>query len=671
MPDWSYRTVLQPLLFQLPLETARGIALGSMGRLSRLPFGSIVIDLFGHMHPDPRLRTRVGGIPLAAPVGIGHVVDPHGLATAAISRFGVGFVEVGPIAVKALAASRPAEFCHKTRSIRVAEEPGARSVDDWIQGLATRPRPAARILARLTFANGTISEQATRELCELTSRLASHVDGFILTSADEACRAKWSVEVWREHLERFISSNQRFNRPVWLAISADLAAEPLLALVGPALEVGCRGIVIEGRLHDPAGGWIFGPAALPDVVQTIKTLRSRFGSEPAFIAGGIHEPIEALQLKQSGANAALIDTGLIYSGPGLPKRINEAVLFADSVPLANGATPQIPETEPDDLPSVPTPIQKSTWFWTLVLGLAMLIGGLLAFGIASTRIILPYDEVFVGMTRDELNLINPRLLAFMQHDRVTLSGTMIAVAVLYLFLSWFGIRRGAHWSVVAILLSALVGFTSFFLFLGFGYFDPFHAFITAIMLQFSLLAWQGNVGEPQFTTLPNLRETPAWRRAQWGQLLFVIHGAVLVSAGLIISGVGCTSVFVREDLEFMDVCPSDLTLANPRLIPLIAHDRASFGGMLIATGISVLLTAMWGFREGARWQWWMLLLAGVPAYAAAIGIHLVVGYTSWWHLAPAYGGLLILLLALALLWSYLGQKNRELIVDWDRLRGTA
>ena len=63
------------------------------------------------------------------------------------------------------------------------------------------------------------------------------------------------------------------------------------------------------------------------------------------------------------------------------------------------------------------------------------------------------------------------------------------------------------------------------------------------------------------------------RWGQWGQLLFVIHGAVLVTAGLIISGVGCTVVFVPEDLEFMNLCASDLSDANPRLIPLIAHDQ--------------------------------------------------------------------------------------------------
>ena len=35
MPDWSYRTVFQPLLFRLSFETARDLAFGAMGRLTR------------------------------------------------------------------------------------------------------------------------------------------------------------------------------------------------------------------------------------------------------------------------------------------------------------------------------------------------------------------------------------------------------------------------------------------------------------------------------------------------------------------------------------------------------------------------------------------------------------------------------------------------------------
>lgn len=667
MPDWSYRTLFRPLLFSLSAENGRELALGAMGRLSRMPLGSLIIDLFGHMHPDHRLQRDAQDLTVLSPVGIGHLVDPHGTATQAIARFGVGFVEVGPIAVRRLVSHKPVELKPDSETVWTHAEPAADRVEDWVSRLSTMKRNDAKLLARLTVGAETSPEQAADECVAMLRLLAPHVDGFVLATSDEMLRSDWSIERWRDHLQRVIEGCRvhQFDGRTWLAIRPDLNAEQLDKVVGVAVDVGVRGVIVDGCVAEPGGGFQFGRPALPAVQQTIQHLRSRFGEVLSLIAGGVHEPIDAIQLQQAGADCVIVDTGMIYAGPGLPKRINEALLYAETSFAAREVA-----TGSSSPPHKTVPLQKLTWFWTLVLGTAMLLGGTLAFGIAATRVILPYDEVFVGMSREDLNLINPRLLAFMQHDRISLAGTMLAIAVLYVFLSWYGIRRGAHWAMVAVLASAFVGFISFFLFLGFGYFDPFHAFVTAIMFQFLLMAWQGDLTPAEFTSLPNLRETPEWRLAQWGQLVFVIHAAGLVGAGATIAAIGCTSVFVREDLQFMDVCPSDLSLANPRLIPLIAHDRASFGGMLITTGLAVLMTALWGFREGCRWQWWMLLLAGVPAYVMAIGIHFMVGYTNWWHLLPAYGGLSLLTAGLVCMQPYLGRLNQESTVEWERIRGT-
>jgi dihydroorotate dehydrogenase len=257
------------------------------------------------------------------------------------------------------------------------------------------------------------------------------------------------------------------------------------------------------------------------------------------------------------------------------------------------------------------------------------------------------------MSRERLSAVNERLLHFMAHDRLSLAGTMVAVGVLYLMLSLKGIRRGAHWAAVAVLTSASAGFFSFFLFLGFGYFDPFHAFVSAILFQLLLLAFYAPLPPRRDLAPPVLVEDRAWRLGLWGQLLFIVHALGVLGAGLVISTIGATSVFVPEDLEFMGTTADVILGASPRLVPLIAHDRASLGGMLLASGLVLLLTALWGLERGARWLWWTLLGAGLPAYAAAIGVHLVVGYTSWRHLLPAFLGLGLYLLALALSRPYL------------------
>src|SRR5207248_8665625 len=97
MPDWSYRTVFRPLLFRLPARTARDLALGVMGALARLPGGSLVIDFLGHMRPDERLARPLLGVKFPSPVGLGGDLDVNCAAPRALARFGVGFVEVGPV----------------------------------------------------------------------------------------------------------------------------------------------------------------------------------------------------------------------------------------------------------------------------------------------------------------------------------------------------------------------------------------------------------------------------------------------------------------------------------------------------------------------------------------------------------------------------------------------
>src|SRR5260221_8914008 len=97
MPDWFYRTVSRPLLFRLPACRARDFALGFMGRLARLPFGPALIDFLGHMRADERLACTHVGVTFPTPVGLGPVLDGGAVALGALARFGVGFLEVGPV----------------------------------------------------------------------------------------------------------------------------------------------------------------------------------------------------------------------------------------------------------------------------------------------------------------------------------------------------------------------------------------------------------------------------------------------------------------------------------------------------------------------------------------------------------------------------------------------
>src|SRR3712207_1991539 len=95
--------------------------------------------------------------------------------------------------------------------------------------------------------------------------------------------------------------------------------------------------------------------------------------------------------------------------------------------------------------------------WIGLLGLGMVVGGVLAWWVAVARVMLPYDEEFLGLTRAELAAVNGRLLPFMAHDRVTLAGTMISIGVLYGQLALHALRRGERWSWTTVMISGSVG----------------------------------------------------------------------------------------------------------------------------------------------------------------------------------------------------------------------
>ena len=187
--------------------------------------------------------------------------------------------------------------------------------------------------------------------------------------------------------------------------------------------------------------------------------------------------------------------------------------------------------------------------------------------------------------------------------------------------------------------SAVAGFASFFSFLGFGYFDTLHAFVAAVLFQLTVQIMVGADGGRAALAVPRDDEDGCWRRAQWGQLCWVAHAVGLVLAGGVILGIGMTRVFVSEDLAFLCMDAEQVRTMGERVVSVVAHDRATLGGMLWASGVGMLLPVLWCHQRGASWLWWAIAGLGLPAYAAALVMHAWVGYTDWRHIVPAFVGL--------------------------------
>jgi hypothetical protein len=271
---------------------------------------------------------------------------------------------------------------------------------------------------------------------------------------------------------------------------------------------------------------------------------------------------------------------------------------------------------------------------------------------------LPHDTAYLRMTREDLCSMNEcRIVHFMFHDRVSFGGSLIAIAVIYLWLAEFPLRAGEAWAWWTLAASGVIGFGSFLTYLGYGYLDTWHGVATLFLLPcFIGGLWRSRrllksggdrVGSTWAAALaPN--PEPHWAsRAGVGRALFLVATVMMIAAGFVIQTIGMTTVFVPTDLSFMGLTHAQLDAINPRLVPLIAHDRAGFGGAVATAGQLATFCTWWGTPSRSLRQ--ALLLGGIAGWGTAIGVHPIIGYTDAIHVLPAVATAALYFAGLALM----------------------
>jgi dihydroorotate dehydrogenase len=358
MPDWFYRTVTQPLFFRMPAVRARDFALGFMGRLCRVPFGPAAIDFLGHMRADPRLRRSFLGLDFPTALGLGPGLDAKAAALPALARFGLGFLDVGPVTVNGRAGGRPIARLAEREAVWSPDPPESLSLAGAAPRLAEAARQGVPLIVRL-------GEQPAADCARIVRELAPSVHLFALPTFD--------LDSLRGVLAAARSASPP--RHVLLTLPADLDLAGAEAFVDAAGEAGVDGLLIDGSVRSESDGRLSGAPARTAALEQVRHWRSRFGKDLFLIAGGgVHEPADALALREAGADLVEVDTGLVYTGPGLPKRINDAFLYEDTRSAIQPPEERAPER---------------SWFWTALMGAGMLFGSVLALVIAVTRVVLP------------------------------------------------------------------------------------------------------------------------------------------------------------------------------------------------------------------------------------------------------------------------------------------
>lgn len=283
----------------------------------------------------------------------------------------------------------------------------------------------------------------------------------------------------------------------------------------------------------------------------------------------------------------------------------------------------------------------------LLTGVSLVLVGGFAIFLGLTGHLLPHDEQFLGMNAAQLCAVHDcRILDFMIHDRVAFGGALIAVGLLYLWLVEFPLRAGESWAWWGLAISGGIGFLSFLSWLRYGYLDTWHGVATLCLLPCFVLGMTRSYQSirPDSLRLTFQANQTATLTVDRLALLLTVLG--LICAGIIILIGGSTRVFVPQDLHFMQLTVADLNAIRSQLVPLIAHDRAGFGGAILSTGIAMGFCVWFGRMSRSLRQ--ILFLAGTLGFGCAIGTHFEVGYVNWVHLAPALLGASVFYLGLLL-----------------------
>src|SRR6266849_177147 len=112
-------------------------------------------------------------------------------------------------------------------------------------------------------------------------------------------------------------------------------------------------------------------------------------------------------------------------------------------------------------------------------------------------------------------------------------------------------------------------------------------------------------------------DTPAFSQTFIGDGRLLL---LLLSLGLMLAGLGALFLavsgrFLPHDERFLGMTSEELCrLYGCRVVHFMSHDRASFGGALIALAILYLWLVRFPLAEGQAWAWWLFLVTGTVGF---------------------------------------------------------
>ena len=338
--------LLKPLLFLLPAEKAHYFTVDLLKFTLGIP---IVGSLFRSFYSvkDERLKRKVFGLEFENPVGLAAGFDKDGKAYKAMSALGFGFIEVGTVTPK------PQDGNPQPRLFRLPEDNGLinrmgfnnAGVEAMVERLK-KGKPKGVIIGGNIGKNKlTPNENATSDYSICFETLFPYVDYFVVNVSSpntpnlRALQDREPLTALLSHLQ-YLNNQKESPKPILLKIAPDLTDSQLDDIIEIVAETKIEGVIAtnttisrsglktnDSTIKNIGNGGLSGLPVRNRSTEVVKYLYEKSNRELKIIAvGGICSAEDAIEKLNAGAVLVQVYSGLIYSGPGLIKEINQALL---------------------------------------------------------------------------------------------------------------------------------------------------------------------------------------------------------------------------------------------------------------------------------------------------------------------------------------------------------
>jgi len=355
---------IRPILFRLDPERAHNLTLRALQLTAALPplywlvarqFSAHSQINSGDVHSRSAGETSVFrasassaeisafGLTFPNPIGLAAGYDKDGLAWRGLAALGFGHIEIGTV------TPRPQAGNPKPRVFRIPEEgavinrmgfPGE-GADFVARRLTAGRRPPSLILGVNIGKNkDTPNEEAARDyryLLEKFSPLADYLTVNVSSPNTVGLRRLQARDMLEALLSQLAADRLRspFPRPILVKLAPDLTDAELDDALDAISRAGMDGVIatnttisrkgLQSALGRESGG-LSGAPLTKRSLTVVREIHKRTGGQlPIIGAGGIMNPDDAKAMLDAGATLIQVYTGLIYTGPGLGRKIIEAL----------------------------------------------------------------------------------------------------------------------------------------------------------------------------------------------------------------------------------------------------------------------------------------------------------------------------------------------------------